>query len=112
MQKMENSKIIKEITNRPMIIYIDVNYETTTEYYRKFEALINKLGLKSWKSKDWTRYNPIGKNSNIDVIVYSMQIRKIIKVQYLQHKQDLSDHKGIRVTIENKEGFITEFKKR
>ena len=30
-----------------MIIYIDINYDTQSEEYRKFEALINKIGLKS-----------------------------------------------------------------
>ena len=78
-----------------MIIYIDVNYEVTSNYYRKFENLINKLGLTTWKSNTWTRHNAIGNNSNIDVIIYSMQIKKYIKVDYLDHKPSLSDHKGI-----------------
>ena len=65
-----------------MIIYIDINYDTSSEYYRKFEILINKIGLKSWKSQYWTRHNQIGENSNIDVIIYSMQIKEYINVKY------------------------------
>lgn len=58
-----------------MIIHIDINYDTHSEEYRQFEAQINKIGLKSWKSNDWTRYNTSdGENSNIDTIIYSMNL--------------------------------------
>jgi len=78
-----------------MIIYIDINYDTHSEQYRKFEAQINKIGLKSWKSDKWTRYNSSGEHSNIDTIIYSMNIQRIIGVEYLLHNRDLSDHVGI-----------------
>jgi len=55
-------------------MYIDINHDTHSEEYRKFEAQINKIGLKSWKSEKWTRFNISGENSNIDTIIYSMKI--------------------------------------
>jgi len=57
-----------------MIIHIDINYEVHSEEYRLFEAQINKIGLKSWRSNEWTRYNRSGGNSNIDTIIYSMHL--------------------------------------
>ena len=57
-----------------MIIYIDINYDTHSEEYRKFEALINKIGLKSWRSNKETRYGREEKKSSIDTIVYSMNL--------------------------------------
>ena len=57
-----------------MIIYIDINYDTHSEQYRKFEALINKIGLKSWRSNKETRYGREEIKSSIDTIVYSMNL--------------------------------------
>ena len=76
-------------------MYIDINHDTHSEEYRKFEAQINKIGLKSWKSEKLTRFNISGENSNIDTIIYSMNIQKIIRVIYKDHKKELSDHVGI-----------------
>ena len=95
-----------------MIIYIDINYDTHSEKYRKFEAQINKLGLKSWKSNKWTRFDSSGKHSNIDTIVYSMNLQNIIRVDYKEHDKILSDHVGIYVTIRNENGFKIEYEKR
>ena len=60
-----------------MIIYIDINHDTHSEEYRKFEAQINKIGLKSWRQKadKWTRFNASVENSNIDTIIYSMNLQ-------------------------------------
>ena len=92
-----------------MIIYIDINHDTKSEEYRSFEALINKIGLKSWRSNTWTRFTKSGENSNIDTIIYSMHLYKIINVEYLAHDSVLSDHRGIIVKIKNKNGFKVDY---
>jgi len=53
------------------------------------------------KSDSWTRFNSSGNNSNIDIIVYSQKLKNIIQTEFLQHIPELSDHKGILVTIKN-----------
>ena len=68
--------------------------------------------MKSWKSDNWTRFDPSGKNSNIDTIIYSMNLQKIIRVEYKNHVKNLSDHVGICVSIINENGFMTEYVKR
>ena len=95
-----------------MIIYIDINHDTSSEKYRLFEAQINKIGLKSWKSNTWTRYDASGKHSNIDTIIYSMNLQSIIRVEYREHVKILSDHVGICVCIRNENGFKIEYEKR
>ena len=93
-----------------MIIYIDINHDTHSEEYRQFEARINKIGLKSWRSDSWTRYNASsGDNSNIDTIIYSMNLQQIIRVTFKEHDEGLSDHVGILVKIKNEHGFKTEY---
>ena len=82
-----------------MIIYIDINHDTSSEKYRLFEAQINKIGFKSWKSNTWTRYDASGKHSNIDTIIYSMNLQTIIRVEYREHVRILSDHVGICVSV-------------
>ena len=55
-------------------MYVDVNHDTHSEEYRKFEAIINKIGLKSWRSNNGTRFSASGQSSIIDTIIYSMKI--------------------------------------
>ena len=95
-----------------MIIYIDINHDTHSEKYRRFEAQINKIGLKSWRSDNWTRYDKSGKHSNIDTIIYSMNLHDIIRVEYRDHVKILSNHVGISVSIRNENGFKIDYEKR
>ena len=68
--------------------------------------------MKSWRSDKWTRYDKSGKHSNIDTIIYSMNLHDIIRVEYKDHDDRLSDHVGIGVSIRNQHGFKIDFEKR
>ena len=68
--------------------------------------------MKSWRSNNWTRFDASGKHSNIDTIIYSMNLQNIIRVEYREHDKILSDHVGICVTIRNENGFKIEYEKR
>ena len=83
---------MKNTLNIPLIIYIDINYDTRTEVFDKFEDSLKRLGFNVAKSNNWTRYNTSGQNSNIDIIVYSTKLQNLVKVHFMEHIPTLSDH--------------------
>ena len=66
---------MKTLNELPMIIYIDINHDVNSEKFKEFEIKLKQIGLQAWKSNKWTRYNSVGDNSNIDVIVHSINIK-------------------------------------
>ena len=61
------------------------------------------MGWKIHEVQDWTRKGSgEHKNTNIDIILTRDIEEKDIKVSLLEYNENISDHKPIRVTINNK----------
>jgi len=89
--------------NIPQIIYVDINADIKTKRYQLWRKETIRMGWKIHEVQDWTRKGSgEHKNTNIDIILTRDIEEKDIKVSLLEYNENISDHKPIRVTINNK----------
>ena len=89
----------------PKILYVDVNADIGDIKYLIWKKEQKNKGWNIIESKKWTRKGHANqKDTNIDITMVKQIPMKWIEVEYMRYEKIISDHVGVKVTINN-DGF-------